>query len=184
MSRQHTRNGHHCNLLGTNCSNPRTLIGSFSFGGATALNKATADSNSFPPFPPWTSTAQPKAVDRITSIVILLYNLQGGHVGKYKCFQKTEPGHAEVMKKYYRFPPISSQFICNIHTIIICTYIVFPSHFIHTYVHIYPQYVRIQQCSTHRQLHPLLKCFHSFPILCNCTDFSASRDVLLIRGSI
>ena len=64
------------NLLVRNCSIRKMLTGSFSFGGAYAANTVSADSNSFPPFPPWTSTARPKAVDRITSIVILLYSLK------------------------------------------------------------------------------------------------------------
>ena len=65
-------------LHGRNRSILKAFIGSFSLGGANELNTATAASNSFPPFPPWTSTARPNAVDRITSIVILLYSLNGG----------------------------------------------------------------------------------------------------------
>ena len=75
----HTRMKQHAQRSShrTNCSILKKLFISPSFlEGASELNTATADSNSFPPFPPCTSTARPKAVDRITSIVILLYSLK------------------------------------------------------------------------------------------------------------
>ena len=85
------------NLHRTNCSILKMLlVAPSSLEGKKALNTATAASNIFPPFPPWTSTARPNAVDRITSIVILLYSLKGDKVlCVYRCVHKVKVSVSE-----------------------------------------------------------------------------------------
>ena len=75
--------GHKCgttciyNYVGSQLKNCRILVVVIwrSCPGTKLAKTSIAVWYNFPPFPPCTSTARPKAVDRITSIVILLYSL-------------------------------------------------------------------------------------------------------------